>query len=150
MIKERISKDDYYLEIAKSVSLRSTCLRRQYGCVIVNADEIVSTGFNGSPRGALNCCDTGVCHRLGCEHNCGSYDECMSVHAEQNAMISASRKEMIGATLYLVGTECDVDLEDCMPCHICRRMIANSGIERIVTRRTITYVKTGDTVARGE
>lgn len=127
----RISVDDYYLGIARAVSRRSSCLRRQYGCVIVNHREIISTGYNGGCRGEINCCDTGICKRTEAAHNRGDYSECHSVHAEQNAMLSASRKDMIGATLYLYGSENDVTI-DCEPCPICSRMIKNAGIERVV------------------
>lgn len=130
---QRLSKDEYYINIAKAVSKRSTCLKRQYGAVIINNDEIVSTGYNGSPRGVINCCDTGVCKRLSKPNNSGDYSDCHSVHAEQNAIISASRKEMIGATLYLYGEENGKAIEDCIPCPICSRMIKNSGIIRVVS-----------------
>lgn len=144
----RISKDEYYLGIAKAVSKRSTCLKRHYGCVIVNNDEIIATGYNGSPRGEENCCDKGECKRLSLPNNTGDYSLCHSVHAEQNAMLSASRKDMLGATLYLAGEEeipsgvndeyqtifmmCDVI--DAVPCPVCKRMIKNSGISRVVNK----------------
>ena len=103
---QRISKRDYYLSIAAEVSKRSTCLRRQYGAVIVKNDEIVSTGYNGAPRGEDNCCDIGTCwrERNNIPHG-EQYEKCVAVHAEQNAIISASRREMLGATLYLAGFE---------------------------------------------
>lgn len=135
----RQDKTNYYLDIALAVSKRSTCIRRHYGAVIVNNDEIISTGYNGSPRGCINCCDVGKCMRSKAKRNSG-YEECKSVHAEQNAMISASRKEMIGATLYLA---CEFEykegwLEDITtevkPCPICQRMIDNSGITNVITR----------------
>lgn len=135
----RISKDDYYLGIAEAVSRRSTCLKRQYGAVIVNNDEIVSTGYNGAPRGTDNCCDKYVsCPRRNKEHNSGDYSDCPAVHAEQNAIISASRREMQGATLYLYGKEYNSDgkfvpIKDASPCPICMRMILNSGIVRFVS-----------------
>lgn len=132
---KRQIKDKYYLSIAEAVSKRSTCLKRRYGAVIVNNDEIVSTGYNGNPRGLFNCCDKGKCNRLDKPHNSGDYSDCYSVHAEQNAMISASRKDMIGSTLYLYGE--DVSESDFIslpkPCPICQRMILNAGIKRIVT-----------------
>lgn len=136
MQMKRISKDEYYLRIALAVSKRSTCLKRHYGCVIVKNDEIIATGYNGSPRGETNCCDVGLCKRLNKPHNSGDYSDCHSVHAEQNAMLSASRKEMIGATMYLAGEElidCGWsdnfhEIEDATPCPICERMIKNSGI----------------------
>ena len=128
----RPSLDEYYLGIAKAVARRSTCLRRQYGAVVVNNDEIVSTGYNGAPRGETNCCDTGICHRIGHAHNDGDYNDCKSVHAEQNALLSASRREMIGATLYLAGFENGQEIAG-EPCPICKRLIKNAGIIRVVT-----------------
>ena len=102
----RISKKQYYLEIAKAVAQRSTCLKRQYGAVIVSAnDEIIATGYNGAPRGYSNCTDNGFCPRMNVAHNTGDYGTCSSVHAEQNAMLSAARRDMIGGTLYLVGRD---------------------------------------------
>lgn len=134
---KRISKDEYYLRIALAVSKRSTCLKRHYGCVIVKNDEIIATGYNGSPRGEVNCCDVGLCRRINKPHNSGDYSDCHSVHAEQNAMLSASRKEMIGATMYLAGEDMtesnwdnddNTEIVDATPCPICERMIKNAGI----------------------
>ena len=135
----RIDKDNYYLNIAEAVAQRSTCLRRQYGAVIVVGDEIIATGYNGAPRGEVNCCDTGKCYR--CEHSqpidCHAaqhgdqYGTCVAVHAEQNAIISAARRDMQGATLYLA---CLSEGVDPIPCNICDRMIKNAGITRVVTR----------------
>lgn len=149
VIVKRPSKDEYYLNIAREVSKRSTCLKRHYGCVIVKNDEIISTGYNGSPRGTINCCDRGTCKRPSAERYTG-YDFCDSVHAEQNAIISASRQDMIGATLYLACESWDLDIElsarhseDIMgwvedkgpsPCPICARMIANAGISSVINR----------------
>lgn len=127
----RISSDEYFLNIAKAVAGRSTCLRRQYGAVIVKNDEIIATGYNGSPRGETNCCDVGICKRIGHKHNDGDYTTCESVHAEQNAMLSASRSEMLGATLYLAGFE-NGQVIAAEPCPICARMIKNAGIVRVV------------------
>lgn len=134
----RPSKDEYYLQIASAVSSRSTCLRRQYGCVIVKNNEIIATGYNGNPRGEKNCCDVGKCNRMNKPHNSGDYSDCYSVHAEQNAMLSAARKDMIGATLYLTGFETTNEgakkpIVLCEPCPICGRMIKNAGIKRVVT-----------------
>lgn len=130
----RPSKDNYYLEIARAVSRRSTCLRRQYGAVIVNNDEIVSTGYNGAPRGCEECTETGICWREQNNIPHGTqYEKCVSVHAEQNAIISAARSEMLGGTLYLVGFENGIEIPDPEPCCICERMIRNAGIKRIVT-----------------
>ena len=131
---ERISVDEYYIGIAKAVSVRGTCLRRVYGAVIVNNDEIISTGYNGSPRGEENCCDAGQCERerLGCkpgEH----YELCCAVHAEQNCVISASRAETIGSTIYLAGYDrTRSEWIDARPCKMCRRMLINAGVQKIV------------------
>ena len=131
----RISKHEYYVGIAKAVSKRSTCIRRQYGAVIVNNDVIVSTGYNGSARGAINCCDTGKCRREEMSIPPGErYELCEAVHAEQNAIINAGREKTLGATLYLYGEENGKRI-DVVPCLICERMIDNAGIERIVTER---------------
>lgn len=141
----RISKRDYYLNIALMVSKRSTCLKRHYGAIIVNNDEIIATGFNGSPRGQENCCDVGECKRLNKPHNSGDYSDCHSVHAEQNAMLSASRREMLGATLYLACEEFIngewKEVKDIKPCPICERMIVNAGIYKVITRINIVYVR---------
>lgn len=134
----RISVDEYYMGIAKAVSKRSSCLKRQYGAVVVNNQEIISTGYNGSPRGELNCCDLGHCERLNEVHNSGKYDLCKSVHAEQNALISASRKDMIGGILYLYGEENGQEI-DARPCPICARMIRNAGILEVVTKGGTLY-----------
>lgn len=135
----RISKNDYYMTIAQAVSQRSTCLKRRYGAVIVKNDEIIATGYNGSPRGTANCCDIHeVCPRANVAHNSGNYAGCPAVHAEQNALLSASRHDMIGATIYLAGFERMPDsdrwvsIKDCTPCPICSNMIANAGIDTIV------------------
>lgn len=124
--------EEYYLGIAAAVSRRSTCKRRQYGAVIVKNDEIIATGYNGSPRGEANCCDGTTCKRLGHEHNDGDYGDCESVHAEMNAMISAARKDMIGSTMYLYGEE-NGKIIDAEPCPICSRMIKNAGIFKVIT-----------------
>ena len=138
---KRPSKDEYYLAIAEQVSKRSTCLRRQYGAVIVRDDVIVSTGYNGSPRGEKNCCDKGYCVRqlMNMAHNSGSYDECHSAHAEQNAIINAARQgsSVLGGTLYLYGYDCvEKKTIDATPCPICGRMIKNAGIARIVKSKS--------------
>ena len=130
---DRISKQDYYLGIAESVAKRSTCLRRKYGAIIVNNDEIVSTGYNGAPRGEVNCTDCGFCRREQLNIPKGErYELCRSVHAEQNAIISASRKEMLGGTIYIVGLESDGSYANPAPCSICRRLIVNAGIDKCI------------------
>lgn len=131
--KDRPNKDEYYLDIAASVAKRSTCLRRRYGAVIVNNDEIVATGYNGSPRGEKNCCDTGECWREAHHIPHGEqYEKCVSVHAEMNAIISAARKDMVGGTLYLMGFDDSNPIFHAVPCTICRRLIKNAGIKRVV------------------
>lgn len=130
---ERIKKDEYYLNIAREVAGRSTCLRRRYGAVIVNNDEIIATGYNGAPRGEPNCIDRGFCKREELNVPKGErYELCVAVHAEQNAIISAARRDMIGGTIYIVGLESDGSYANPAPCVICRRLIANSGITRCV------------------
>ena len=133
----RIDKTNYYLDIAETVGKRGTCLRRNYGAIIVKNDEIISTGYTGSVRGQPNCCDTGICKRQEMNIPSGErYELCMSVHAEQNAIISASRKDMIGSTLYLVGTTASTGLYvgGTRPCIICDKLIANAGITKIVVK----------------
>jgi dCMP deaminase len=131
---QRISKDLYYLGIAESVAQRSTCLRRKYGAVAVNNDEIISTGYNGAPRGEINCSDYGYCERE--EQNVPSgqrYELCRSVHGEMNAIISAPRSQMVGGTLYIVGIESKTgEYANPNPCTICRRLIKNAGFARVV------------------
>ena len=133
---ERISKENYYLSIAAEVARRSTCLRRQYGEVIVKNDEIVATGYNGAPRGDENCCDVGSCwrERNNIPHG-EQYEKCVAVHAEQNAIISASRRDMLGSTLYLSGFDAGRPIEDATPCLICARLIKNAGIARVVNQK---------------
>lgn len=130
-MKQRVNKDDYYLEIAKAVALRSTCLRRRYGAVIVKDDCIISTGYNGSARGEANCCDVGTCWREahGIPHG-EQYEKCVAVHAEDNAISQAGR-ETIGATLYLAGFEGGKPIE-AKPCLMCERKIKNAQIVRVV------------------
>ncbi|MGI5978789.1 MAG: deoxycytidylate deaminase [Oscillospiraceae bacterium] len=136
MLGKRTGKDDYYLGIADSVLARSTCLRRKYGAIIVRADEILSTGYNGAPRGRANCCDLGYCTREHLNIPAGErYELCRSVHAEQNAIISCARRDMLGATLYLVGRDAKTnELIDAAPCSLCRRFILNAGIAQVVSR----------------
>lgn len=135
----RPSKEEYYLDIALTVSKRSNCLKRHYGVVIVKDDVIVATGYNGSPRGYENCCDSGICNRMEVPHNSGNYSDCPSVHAEQNALIQCSQENLKGATMYISGEE-ELDyfkmgeIKDAIPCPVCSRMIANSGIKTVVNR----------------
>ena len=135
----RTSKQNYYLDIADSVLERSTCLRRKYGAIIVRNDEIISTGYNGAPRGRRNCTDLGFCNRENLHIPSGErYELCRSVHAEANAIISASRSECIGGTIYLVGRNARTGeyLDHVAPCPQCRRLIINAGLSKIVIRNT--------------
>ena len=138
---ERIRKESYYLDIAETVLERATCLRRVYGAIIVKNDEIISTGYNGAPRGRVNCSDLGYCSREAMRIPRGErYELCRSVHAEANAIISASRRDMVGGTIYLVGRDARTGelLGDATSCMMCRRMVINSGLEKVVIRRTET------------
>jgi dCMP deaminase len=131
----RPSKSEYYIDIAKSVAMRSTCLRRRFGAVIVKNDQIISTGYNGAPRQTANCIDIGRCVRSEMNIPPGqNYELCRAVHAEMNAVIHASRLDMDGADLYLVGTEVETGLpvEQIMPCLLCKRVIINAGISRVI------------------
>lgn len=137
----RISKENYYLDIAETVLERATCLRRIYGAIIVKNDEIISTGYNGAPRGRANCVDMGYCSRQAAKVPRGErYELCRSVHAEANAIISASRRDMAGGTLYLVGKDAETGelLADATSCAMCRRLVINAGLEKVVIRRTPT------------
>ncbi|MBP5271194.1 MAG: cytidine deaminase [Clostridia bacterium] len=133
----RVSKENYYLDIAQTVSERSTCLRRRFGAIIVKDDTIVSTGYNGSPRGRANCSDLGFCYRehLGIPRG-ERYELCRSVHAEANAIVAAERDRMIGAALYLCCTSPDGN--EVMPgtnsCMMCKKLIINAGIELVIVR----------------
>ena len=136
---ERIDKINYYLDIAETVVERGTCLRRNFGAIIVKNDEIISTGYVGAPRGRKNCCDLGYCTREKLNIPRGArYELCRSVHAEQNAIISASRRDTIDSTLYLVGKNYKDHsyVENANPCALCKRMIINSGIKEVIIRDT--------------
>lgn len=134
---ERISKENYYLDIAETVLERATCLRRIYGAIIVKNDEIISTGYNGAPRGRANCVDMGYCSREAMKVPRGErYELCRSVHAEANAIISAARSECLGGALYLVSRDAVTGelLERQEPCSVCCRMIINAGLSKVVVR----------------
>lgn len=138
---DRIDKINYYLDIAQTVLERSTCLRRHYGAIIVRNDEIVSTGYNGAPRGRLNCTELGYCVRQQLDIPSGErYELCRSVHAEANAIISAARSECIGGTLYLCGKDAVTGelLQDTTSCSMCRRNVINAGIAQVIIRNTPT------------
>ena len=133
----RVSKENYYLDIAQTVSERSTCLRRRFGAIIVKNDSIISTGYNGAPRGRKNCDDLGYCFRekMGIPRG-ERYEMCRSVHAEANAIIAAPREQMLGATLYMVCTspEDGAVMPGTTSCMMCKKLAINAGIERIVVR----------------
>ena len=136
---DRVSKENYYLDIAETVIERATCLRRCYGAIIVKNDEIISTGYNGAPRGRKNCVDLGCCTRESMNVPHGErYELCRSVHAEANAIISASREQMLGSSLYLVGTEVSTGdlVKNSCSCSMCKRLIINAGIEMVYVRDT--------------
>ena len=136
-LMERRDKINYYLDIAEVVSQRSTCLRRHYGAVIVKNDEVIATGYTGAPRGRKNCSDLGFCMREKLKVPRGErYELCRSVHAEQNAIISASREELIGSNIYLVGIETRDGsyVANANSCAMCKRVIINAGIEKVYIR----------------
>ncbi|HAZ19077.1 MAG TPA: cytidine deaminase [Clostridiales bacterium] len=135
----RKSKINYYLDIAQAVAQRGTCLRRNYGAIIVNNDNIVSTGYVGAPRGRKNCCDLQYCQREKMNVPRGErYELCRSVHAEANAIIAAKRDEMMGGTLFLVGIFADSQelVSDSCCCQMCKRMVINAGLEQVIVRNT--------------
>jgi dCMP deaminase len=138
---KRPSIDEYYLNIAKAVSMRSTCLKKHYGAVIVKNGEIISTGYNNPPRGEAHCATCSkTCVRDG---DVGEFTSCPAVHAEQNAIISAARTDMLGADLYLAGYDVPTGEEnlEAWPCEICLRLIKNAGIDRIITRKGVIYAR---------
>lgn len=136
---ERRDKINYYLDLAEVALERSTCLRRKWGAIIVKHDEIIATGYNGAPRGRKNCIDLNYCMREKLNIPRGErYEMCRSVHAEANAIISAARKDTIGATLYMVGKETlsEEYVKNACSCAMCKRMIINAGIEKLIVRNT--------------
>ena len=141
---KRPTLDEYYIEIAKAVSLRATCSKKHYGAVIVKNGTILSTGYNGTPRGEGHCGRLGVCSKASGNGDMEEYLSCPAVHAEMNAIISASRNDMLGADLYLAGfdvkTGTPVECE-AWPCEICLRLIKNAGIERIINNKGVIYMR---------
>ncbi|MDO4173343.1 MAG: deaminase [Eubacteriales bacterium] len=134
----RRDKQNYYLDMAQVALERSTCLRRWFGAVIVKNDVIISTGYNGAPRGRANCIDLNYCIRQQRNIPRGTqYELCRAIHAEANAIIAASREEMIGSTLYLVGRDAQTGeiMKDADSCPMCKRQIINAGISQVVIRR---------------
>ncbi len=152
----RRDKINYYLDMAEVALERGTCIRRNFGAIIVKNDEIVSTGYVGAPRGRKNCCDLKFCLREKMQVPRGErYELCRSVHAEQNAIISASRKDMIDSTLYLVGKDYVTGeyVENARPCALCKRMIINAGIKEVIVRNNkmdYTVIKVEDFIQNDE
>ena len=139
-----MTKDEYYLSIALVVAKKSKCLKKQYGAVIVNNDEIISTGYNDTCRKEPHCI---VCTKIDCNKDMTEYETCPAVHAEMNAIISASRNEMLGSTMYLAGYEADTGYENLNvePCEICLRLIKNAGIDEVITSNGIIYKRNPET-----
>lgn len=136
---ERVSKQNYYLDIAQTVAERSTCLRRMFGAIIVKNDSIIATGYNGAPRGRKNCSDLGICMRDKLNIPRGErYELCRSVHAEANAIIAAPREQMLGATLYMVCVDAKTHevQSGTSSCMMCKRLVLNAGIKTVVVRDT--------------
>lgn len=136
---QRKDKINYYLDIAEAVLERGTCIRRKFGAIIVKNDEIISTGYVGAPRGRKNCSDLGVCRREQLNVKKGErYELCRSVHAEANAIISAERTDMIGSSIYLACHDARTNelYGDVEPCSMCKRLIINAGIEKVIVRQT--------------
>lgn len=136
---ERRDKQNYYLDIAETVLERGTCLRRNFGAIIVKNDQIIATGYTGAPRGRQNCSDSGVCMREKLHIPRGErYELCRSVHAEANAIITAARNDMIGSTLYLAGRDAVTGelVAQANSCAMCKRLIINAGITQVVVRNT--------------
>lgn len=133
----RRDKTNYYLDIAETVLARGTCLRRNYGAILVKNDEIIATGYTGAPRGRANCIELGYCERMRLNIPSGQmYEKCRSVHAEANAIISAARRDMIGADLYLSGIEMGDGsyVSNATSCSMCKRLVINAGIARVIIR----------------
>lgn len=137
----RTSKENYYLDIAQTVAERSTCMRKMFGAIIVKNDTIISTGYNGAPRGRKNCNEIGICMRDKLNIPRGErYELCRSVHAEANAIVAAPRDQMLGATIYMscVDSKTGALVPNTSSCMMCKRQIINAGIERIIVRDTPT------------
>ena len=133
---ERISKIDTYLNCAEVFAYRSTCIKRKYGAVIIKDDVVISTGYNGVPRGFDNCCDLGRCLRIERNmHQGEGYGICRAIHAEANALLNCSRQQTIGADLYLTGINPkDNSIHRAKPCPLCARTIIQAGIRNVYLR----------------
>lgn len=134
-LQQRLPKQFYYLEMAKAAASRSTCLNKHWGAIIVTGDEIIATGYNGAPRGRVNCCDVGTCYRIQMNIPRGTqYERCRSIHAEANAIISASRRDMRNGSMYIYGWDMITNQMVQKPdsCMMCKRMIINAGISEVI------------------
>ncbi len=133
---KRVSKIDTYLNCAEVFAYRSTCLKRKYGAVIVKDDVVISTGYNGAPRGFENCSNLGICSRMDRNmHQGEGYAICRAIHAEANALLNCSRQQTLGADLYLVGVNPgDNSIHEAKPCPLCARLIIQAGIRNVYLR----------------
>lgn len=143
---QRPTKTEYYLRIAHEIAQRATCLRRNYGAVIVRDDQIISTGYCGLPRGMKNCTEIGTCARE--DANCPpgqGYDLCRgSVHAEENAIINSARAgvSLLGGTMYIRGYSVkDGSIVEAQPCRRCRHAIINAGLKKVIIRTADNQIK---------
>ena len=148
----RLTKtDEYYLQIADAVSIKSKCLKKHYGAIIVKNNELISTGFNGPARGEAHCTK---CTKVGSDKDVVEYSSCPAIHAEQNAIISASRQEMLGSVLYLSGRDVNGTIDEiglpiaARPCEICLRLIKNAGIEKVINKNGIIYQRDSEGILR--
>ena len=152
--------DEYYLQIADAVSIKSKCLKKHYGAIIIKNNEIISTGFNGPARGEDHCVK---CTKVGSDKDMIEYSSCPAIHAEMNCIISASRQEMLGSTLYLSGRDVSVYLSGryasgaisaiglpiaARPCEICLRLIKNAGIEKVINKNGVIYQRDSEGILR--
>ena len=143
--------DEYYLQIADAVSIKSKCLKKHYGAIIVKNNEIISTGFNGPARGEDHCVK---CTKVGSDKDMIEYSSCTAIHAEMNCIISASRQEMLGSTLYLSGRDVSGTIDEiglpiaARPCEICLRLIKNAGIEKVINKNGVIYQRDSEGILR--
>ena len=143
--------DEYYLQIADAVSIKSKCLKKHYGAIIVKNNELISTGFNGPARGEAHCTK---CTKVGSDKDIVEYSSCPAIHAEQNAIISASRQEMLGSVLYLFGRDVSGSIDEiglpiaARPCEICLRLIKNAGIEKVINKNGVIYQRDSEGILR--
>ena len=143
--------DEYYFQMADAVSIKSKCLKKHYGAIIVKNNEIISTGFNGPARGEAHCTK---CTKVGSDKDVVEYSSCPAIHAEQNAIISASRQEMLGSVLYLFGRDVSGSIDEiglpiaARPCEICLRLIKNAGIEKVINKNGVIYQRDSEGILR--